>query len=136
MIKFFRYILLSLIFIIFNQELHANEEVNVYSYRQPILIDPFFEEFTNTTGIKVNVLHAKKGLLEKLISEGSNTPADLLLTVDISRLNQFVEEDLLQPINSSILEKNIPSHLKDSDNRWFSLSKRARIVAISKDRVA
>ena len=61
MIKFFRYILLSLIFIIFNQELHANEEVNVYSYRQPILIDPFFEEFTNTTGIKVNVLHAKKG---------------------------------------------------------------------------
>ena len=55
---------------------YAESEVNVYSYRQPILIDPFFEEFTNITGIKVNVLHAKKGLLEKLISEGSNTPAD------------------------------------------------------------
>ena len=66
-------------------------EVNVYSYRQPILINPFFEEFTKSTGIEVNVLHAKKGLLERLLSEGANTPADLVLTVDISRLKQFVE---------------------------------------------
>ena len=113
----------------------ANEEVNVYSYRQPILINPFFEEFTNSTGIKVNVLHAKKGLLERLLAEGSDTPADLVLTVDISRLSQFVEEGVLMPINSSVLIKNIPSYLRDSENRWFALSKRARIIAVSKDRV-
>jgi len=111
------------------------KEVNVYSYRQPILIDPFFEEFTSSTGIKVNVLHAKKGLLERLLAEGSDTPADLVLTVDIARLSQFVKEDVLQPIQSSILIDNIPSHLRDSENRWFALSKRARIVAVSKDRV-
>ncbi len=110
-------------------------EVNVYSYRQPILIDPFFEKFTNLTGIKVNVLHAKKGLLERLLSEGSNTPADVVLTVDIARLNQFVEEDVLTPVESSVLQKNIPSHLRDSEKRWFAFSKRARIVVASKDRV-
>ena len=114
---------------------YAGEEVNVYSYRQPILINPFFEEFTNSTGIKVNVLHAKKGLLERLLAEGSDTPADLVLTVDISRLSQFVEEGVLMPINSSVLIKNIPSHLRDSENRWFALSKRARIIAVSKDRI-
>jgi len=112
-----------------------SKEVNVYSYRQPILIDPFFEEFTKTTGIKVNVLHAKKGLLERLLAEGSDTPADVVLTVDISRLSQFVENDLLQEINSNILKSNIPSHLRDTKNRWFSLSKRARIVIASKERV-
>ncbi len=128
--------LISIFFVLlFNNNLFAKNEVNVYSYRQPILIDPFFEEFTNSTGIKVNVLHAKKGLLEKLLSEGENTPADLVLTVDISRLNQFVEKNLLQSINSKVLEKNIPSHLRDTKNRWFALSKRARIVAISKERI-
>ena len=112
-----------------------SKEVNVYSYRQPILIDPFFDEFTKTTGIKVNVLHAKKGLLERLLAEGSNRPADVVLTVDISRLSQFVENDLLQEVNSNILKSNIPSHLRDTKNRWFSLSKRARIVIASKERV-
>ena len=137
MLNFFKILLTIFFVILFNNNLFANNnEVNVYSYRQPILIDPFFEEFTKSTGIKVNVLHAKKGLLEKLLSEGANTPADLVLTVDISRLNQFVKEELLQTIDSKILEKNIPSHLQDSENRWFALSKRARIVAVSKKRIA
>ena len=86
---------------------YANDEVNVYSYRQPILINPFFDEFTKKTGIKVNVLHAKKGLLERVMSEGNNTPADLILTVDIARLNQFVENDLLASVDSKILQENI-----------------------------
>ena len=119
----------------FGNSSFAKEEVNVYSYRQPILIDPFFDEFTKSTGIKVNVLHAKKGLLERLLAEGANTPADLVLTVDIARLNQFVIKDVLIPIKSLILKNNIPSHLRDSENKWFALSKRARIVVISKDRV-
>ena len=114
---------------------YANDEVNVYSYRQPILINPFFDEFTKKTGIKVNVLHAKKGLLERVKSEGNNTPADLILTVDIARLNQFVENDLLASVDSKVLQENIPSHLRDSKSRWFALSKRARILAVSKERV-
>ena len=128
-------IVTSGILIMFANSSFAQEEVNVYSYRQPILIDPFFDEFTNATGIKVNVLHAKKGLLERLLAEGADTPADLVLTVDIARLNQFVKEDVLTSIKSSILTSNIPSHLRDSNNKWFGLSKRARIVAISKERV-
>jgi iron(III) transport system substrate-binding protein len=127
--------IVTLVFFSYSNLSYAKEEVNVYSYRQPILIDPFFEEFTNSTGIKVNVLHAKKGLLERLLAEGTDTPADLVLTVDIARLSQFVKEDVLVPIKSSILTSNIPSHLRDSNNKWFALSKRARIVVVSKDRV-
>ena len=129
-------ILIIIVSTIISFSAYAASEVNVYSYRQPILINPFFEEFTKSTGIEVNVLHAKKGLLERLLSEGANTPADLVLTVDISRLKQFVEKDVLTPIESSVLQKNIPSHLRDSNNRWFALSKRARIVVASKERVA
>ena len=129
-------ILIIFVSTIISFSVSSASEVNVYSYRQPILIDPFFEEFTKSTGIEVNVLHAKKGLLERLSSEGANTPADLVLTVDISRLKQFVEKDLLTPIESFALQKNIPSHLRDSNNRWFALSKRARIVVASKERVA
>ena len=132
-VKHLFFLLLSLLS--FTSSCFAGGEVNVYSYRQPILIDPFFDEFTKSSGIKVNVLHAKKGLLERLLSEGANTPADVVLTVDISRLKQFVEEDVLIPIESSILENNIPSHLRDSQNRWFALSKRARIIVVSKERV-
>ena len=131
--SYFLIIFIINVFFIFNYS--TASEVNVYSYRQPILINSFFEEFTKLSGIKVNVLHAKKGLLERLLSEGANTPADLVLTVDISRLNQFVQEDLLVPINSKILIANIPGHLRDNQNRWFALSKRARIIAVSKDRI-
>ena len=126
----------SAILIGFARSSFAYEEVNVYSYRQPILIDPFFEEFTNSTGIKVNVLHAKKGLLERLLAEGADTPADLVLTVDIARLSQFVKEDVLVSIESSVLIANIPAYLRGSNNKWFALSKRARIVAVSKERVS
>ena len=128
-------IAIFMIMIGFANSSFAKGEVNVYSYRQPILIDPFFEKFTKSTGIKVNVLHAKKGLLERLLAEGADTPADLVLTVDIARLNQFVKKDVLVSIKSLILENNIPSYLRDSENKWFALSKRARIIAISKDRV-
>ena len=134
MLNLFKILLIFFSTTIFSQ-ISVGKEVNVYSYRQPILINPFFEEFTKKTGIKVNVLHAKKGLLERLMAEGSDTPADVVLTVDISRLSQFVEKDVLQPIESSILKSNIPSHLRDTNNRWFSFSKRARIVVASKERV-
>ena len=103
--QFIKFLVFFISICCFIETVYAKSEVNVYSYRQPILINPFFEEFTKTTGIKVNVLHAKKGLLERVLAEGANTPADLVLTVDIARLNQFVQKDLLMEVKSDILKE-------------------------------
>ncbi len=111
------------------------EEVNVYSYRQPFLIEPMFAEFTKETGIEVNVVFAKEGLVERLKQEGANSPADLMFTVDISRLKALHDAGLTQPINNNVLEANIPENLRDPDGNWFALTTRARIIYASKDRV-
>lgn len=113
----------------------AADEVNVYSYRQPFLIQPMFDAFTRETGIDVNVVFAKKGLAERLKQEGANTPADLVFTVDIGRLNEVVKEDLVQSVDSSTLEANVPENLRDPDGDWFGLTTRARLIYASKDRV-
>lgn len=113
----------------------AAEEVNLYSYRQPFLIEPFLADFTKETGIKVNVVFAKKGVLERLKREGANSPADAILTVDISRLKAHVDEGLLQPVKSSVVEKNIPAAYRDPDGMWVGLTLRTRLLAVSKDRV-
>ncbi|MGF1908995.1 Fe(3+) ABC transporter substrate-binding protein [Vibrio kasasachensis] len=113
----------------------AADEVNVYSYRQPFLVEPMFNEFTKETGINVNVKFAKKGLAEKLAQEGEYSPADVILTVDISRLSNLTEKGLVQSVNSEILEKNIPAQYQDSDNEWFALTTRTRSVYSSRDRV-
>ena len=97
----------------------AAEEVNLYSYRQPFLIKPFLDVFTKQSGIKVNVVYAKKGMLQRLKAEGRNTPADAVLTVDISRLNALANAELLQPIKSSVLEKNVPAQYRHPDNRLW-----------------
>ncbi len=114
---------------------YAAEEVNLYSYRQPFLIQPFLDEFTKQTGIKVNVVYAQKGMLERLQAEGRNTPADAVLTVDIARLDALAKAELLQPIDSEILKKNIPAQYRHPDGIWFGLTTRARVVYASKDRV-
>ena len=113
----------------------APQEVNLYSYRQPFLINPVLDEFTRRTGIKVNVVYAKKGMLEKLKAAGENTPADAVLTVDIGRLNELKKAGLLQPVRSTVLENNIPAHLRHPDGLWFGLTIRARIALVSKNRV-
>ena len=113
----------------------APQEVNLYSYRQPFLINPVLDEFTRRTGIKVNVVYAKKGMLEKLKAAGANTPADVVLTVDIGRLNELKKAGLLQPVRSAVLENNIPAHLRHPDGLWFGLTTRARIALVSKNRV-
>ncbi len=113
----------------------APQEVNLYSYRQPFLINPVLDEFTRRTGIKVNVVYAKKGMLEKLKAAGENTPADAVLTVDIGRLNELKKAGLLQPVRSTVLENNIPAHLRHPDGLWFGLTTRARIALVSKNRV-
>lgn len=111
-------------------------EVNIYSHRQQFLLQPFLDKFTAQTGIKTNVVFASKGLAQRLEAEGAASPADLVLTVDISRLSDYAERGLFQPIESDILKSQIPSHLRSDDNIWFGLSKRARIIAVSQDRVA
>jgi iron(III) transport system substrate-binding protein len=114
---------------------HAQEEVNVYSYRQPFLIQPMFDAFTAETGIKVNVVFAKEGLVERLKREGVNSPADLIFTVDIGRLHEVVEADLVQPVKTSTLEENIPPPYRHPDGLWYGLTTRARIIVAAKDRV-
>ena len=110
-------------------------EVNIYSHRQPFLINPFLEKFTEETGIKTNVVYATKGLAQRLKAEGKNSPADVILTVDIGRLFIYDDLDLLASIDSDILDKNIPANLKSPENKWFALSKRSRIIVTSKERV-
>ena len=110
-------------------------EVNIYSHRQPFLINPFLEKFTEETGIKANIVYATKGLAQRLKAEGKNSPADVILTVDIGRLYIYDDLDLLASIDSDILDKNIPANLKSPENKWFALSKRSRIIVTSKERV-
>jgi iron(III) transport system substrate-binding protein len=113
----------------------AAEEVNLYSNRTPNLIQPFLAEFTKQTGIKVNVVHAESGLLERLRAEGANTPADAVLTADVSRIDQLAAADLLQPIKSAAVDKNIPATFRQKDGLWIGLTSRARVVYASKERV-
>lgn len=110
----------------------AAESVNVYSYRQPFLIEPMFDAFTKDTGIEVNTVFAKKGLVERLKNEGKNSPADVLLTSDFSNLSAAVAADITQAVESDILNKNIPAEFRDPDNVWFGLTNRARLIAVSK----
>lgn len=112
------------------------QEINVYSHRQPELIQPLVDAFTAETGIKVNVAFVDKGMAERLQAEGDRSPADLVLTVDIARLMQIVDAGVTQAVQSDVLEANIPAELRDPADHWFGLTSRARVVYASKDRVA
>ncbi|WP_413692411.1 Fe(3+) ABC transporter substrate-binding protein [Psychromonas sp. KJ10-2] len=113
----------------------AAEEVNVYSYRQPFLVEPMMKEFTAETGIKVNILFAKKGLIERIKREGQLSTADLMLTSDFSRLALFTEDGLAQPVNSEVLDRNIPSKFQGEKKQWFALTSRTRNIYSSVERV-
>lgn len=115
---------------------HADEgEVNIYSYREPGLINPLLAAFTQETGIKTNVIFAKNGLIERLKAEGKNSPADLLLTNESGLLLQAEAAGVTQPLTDPVLEKAVPAQLRDPEGHWFGLTRRARIVYASKDRV-
>jgi len=114
---------------------YADESVNVYSYRQPFLIKPIFDVFTRETGIEVNTVFAKLGLVERLESEGANSPADLIFTVDIGRLDGAVQAGVTQPVQSEVLKANVPAEFRDPDGQWFGLTNRARLIVTSKERM-
>ena len=113
----------------------AQGEVNVYTYRETKLIMPLFDAFTKDTGIKVNVVSAANGLEQRVRTEGANSPADVLLTVDISRLEEAVRAGITQPIKSELLDKVVAPRYRDPEGHWYAVSTRARVVYASKDRV-
>ncbi|HKQ26673.1 MAG TPA: Fe(3+) ABC transporter substrate-binding protein [Burkholderiales bacterium] len=114
----------------------TGEEVVVYSARIEQLIRPLFDAYTRDTGVTVKFVTDREGpLMERLKAEGSNTPADVLLTVDAGNLWQATQLELLQPVQSKTLEANIPAHLRDPEGRWFGLSVRARTVVYNTSKV-
>ncbi len=110
-------------------------EVNLYSERQPFLMDPLLKAFTKETGIKVNMVYIKKGMQERLKAEGANSPADLVLTSDIGNLHNLASAGLLQPTKSPVLETNIPPQYRHPDGLWYGLTTRARVIYAHKERV-
>ncbi len=114
----------------------AAQEVNIYSSRQPDLIDPILQAFTAETGITVNTVFIKQGMLERLSAERRRSPADIILTADIANLNAAREAGVTRPVNSELINQTIPAAYRDPDGYWFGLTSRARIIYASKDRVA
>lgn len=113
-----------------------DNKVVVYSARAEHLIKPLFDEFTEQTGIKVEFQTGKaNALVERLKAEGGNTPADVLMTVDAGNLWYAAEQDLFQPLNSQLIEKNIPANLRDPDQLWTGLSVRARTFVYHSDKI-
>lgn len=113
----------------------AQGEINLYTYREAKLIQPLLEAFTKDTGIKVNVISASSGLEQRIKIEGANSPADVLLTVDISRLEDAVQNGITQPLNSKAVEQAVPASYRDPEGHWAGIAMRARVVYASKARV-
>jgi iron(III) transport system substrate-binding protein len=106
--------------------------VNLYTTREPGLIQPLLEAFTKSTGIKVNSIFVKDGLAERVAAEGVKSPADVLMTVDAAALLDLTEKGLTQPVQSPVLDKAVPAHLRGAKGEWFALSLRARVVYAAK----
>ena len=114
----------------------ATDEIVIYSARKEHLIKPLFDVYTKKTGLNIRYVTDKAGpLTARLKAEGSNTPADLLITVDAGNLWQAAQQGLLSPVQSAILAENIPAHLRDPENQWYGLSVRARTIVYSTERV-
>lgn len=111
------------------------EQVNIYSFRQPFLIEPILKEFTEKTGIETKVVFAKDGLIQRLKREGELSPADIVLTSNFSKLLQLKEQGLSQSYTlSNTLEENIPAQFRDSEAQWLALTIRVRNIYSSKER--
>ena len=122
------------LFILVSCAYEPADELTIYTSRQPQLIEPIIEKFSLETGIKVNFLSGNaQELMERIDVEGDNSPADIFMTVDAGVLWQAAERDIFSSTNSKILEENIPPYLRDSENKWFGLSKRARTIVYSND---
>jgi iron(III) transport system substrate-binding protein len=109
------------------------QSVNLYTTREPELLNPVLEAFTKDTGIKVNTVFLKDGLEQRVRAEGANSPADVMIMVDAAQMIAAKDAGITQPITSAVVDKTVPAQLRDPD--WVTLTKRARIVIVSKERV-
>ena len=126
-----------LIVSLFLPSLSLGKDLVVYSARKEHLIKPIFDAYTRKTGLKIDYITGKEAMLvQRILAEGERTPADLLITVDAGNLWQAAEVGVLQPVASAVLQANIPSNLRDPENRWFGLSVRARTIVYHTGRVA
>ena len=122
------------LFFLFSCANQSNDELTIYTSRQPQLLEPILENFYQDTGIKVNLLSGNaQELMERIAAEGEQSKADIFMTVDAGVLWQAKDRNIFSKINSFILEDNIPSYLRDPDSHWFGLSKRARTIVYSSD---
>ena len=108
-------------------------DLNIYTTREPGLIQPLLDAFTASSGVKVNTVFMKDGLAERVASEGESSPADILMTVDVGNLADLAEKGLTQPVESDVLKAAVPENLRDPANNWFALSMRARVLYAAKD---
>ena len=109
-------------------------ELNLYSSRHYDTDERLYSDFEEATGITINRIEGKADeMIARMASEGANSPADVLLTVDTSRLKRAKDAGVLQPIDSAVLEERIPSNLQDNDNQWFGFSQRGRIIFFDKN---
>lgn len=115
----------------------AEGELNLYSSRHYDTDENLYSDFEKATGITINRIEGKADeLIARMEAEGANSPADILLTVDTSRLSRAKNAGILQPIETAVLEERIPNNLQDSDNEWFGFSQRGRIIFYDKENVA
>lgn len=114
---------------------YAVDAVNIYSYRQPDLMKPVLDAFTAKTGIPTELLFLDKGLEERIAAEGANSPADVILATDISRLALAAEKDIVQGVDDATINGAIPAEYRDPAGRWFGVTRRARVLYVSKERV-
>ena len=114
----------------------AGGDVNIYSFREPELINPLLTAFSAKTGIKVHVIFAKEGLIERMTAEANNSPADVLLTNEFGLLVQAKAAGITQAVTSEVLTKALALSLRDPENHWFAITRRARVVYAAKERVA
>lgn len=109
------------------------QDVNLYTTREPGLIQPILDQFKADTGISVNTVFVKDGLLERVKAEGERSAADVLMTVDIGNLLDLVQGGVTQPVESAVLNQTIPANLRGADHQWFSLSLRDRVAYVAKE---
>ena len=112
------------------------QELNIYSSRHYDTDEALYSGFEDATGITINRIEGDADeLMARMQAEGRNSPADIFVTVDVSRLNRAVDAGLLQPVDSDVLEARIPANLQDAENRWFGFSQRSRIIFYNTDLV-
>ena len=130
----YHFLLASLLILIATAPISA--QINLYTHRHYDSDKILFEKFTKETGIKINVIKGSADqLIQRMISEGKNSPADILLTVDAGRLHRAKEAGVLQSVNSKTIDKNVPSEMRDPDGFWYGLTVRARVIVYAKDRI-